>query len=414
MDKAGGEFPGADRIAWRALLGGAPWGRMNMHGRSPGRSKHYPKPASFVEFHLKNNLPASDVTIATSTNGVTFTNISTTTVATPSIVGFGYNATFYRPAAALGAGTDYVRITFAGSTQMFLGEVRLWSALPAWLSPTSVATWNTSTHVLSVTGATSIISDPGSDEPIVEANGSAAVITLDPASGTDIHLGGLSLTNGASATVTSLGSARTVTNYRLLVIGVTGATAAPMFTIDSTSTLNLADNDMAILYGTGTIPQSNVSAYLTQACDGGAWNKAGRTSSGGVTALGYGEASALGLTTFDGVSLGGNAVLVKYTLVGDTQLRGSVGIGSYDTVLSNYGAAEGWMGGDSHYGGVVGISDFDAIESNYGKALADVLGSNSPSLKTAAESLNSSSKADADLPVMKSRAHYRIKRQRLG
>jgi hypothetical protein len=260
---------------------------------------------------------------------------------------------------------------------------------PAWLSPRSIATWNTSTHILTVTGAAAIIADPGSDEPIVEASGSAAVITLDPSSGTDIHLGGLSLTDGASATVTSLGSARTVSNYHLLVIGTSGTT--PTYTIDTTSTLDLADNDMVILYGSSS-PLSSVSAELTQAYDGGGWDKPGLTSStargsAGVTALGYGEASALGVTTFDGLALGGNAVLVKYTLVGDTQLRGSVGIGDYDTVLSSFGTAQGWTGGDFHYGGVVGIGDYNSVISNYGKTLAQVLpGGSSPALATATSS----------------------------
>jgi hypothetical protein len=266
---------------------------------------------------------------------------------------------------------------------------------PAWLSPSSIATWNTSTHILTVTGSTAIIADPGSDEPIVEASGSAAVITLDPSSGTDIHLGGLSLIDDAAATVTSVGSARSTTNYHLLAIGVTGATTAPMFTIDSTSTLNLADNDMAILYGSGTSPLSTVSSALAQAYDGGAWDNPGLTSSiaktsAGVTALGYGEASTLGLTTFDGLTLGGNAVLVKYTLVGDTQLRGSVGIGDYDTVLSNYGTAQGWTGGDFHYGGTVGIGDYNALLSNYGKTLASVLAASGPAaLRSATVSISS-------------------------
>jgi four helix bundle protein len=53
---------------------------------------------------------------------------------------------------------------------------------PAWLSTSSLATWNTSTHVLTVSGATSIIADPGTDEPIIEASGASAVVTLNPAS----------------------------------------------------------------------------------------------------------------------------------------------------------------------------------------------------------------------------------------
>jgi hypothetical protein len=244
---------------------------------------------------------------------------------------------------------------------------------PAWLSPTSAAMWNPTTGVLTVTGPTIIDADPGSAEPIIQASGASAVVTLDPSSGTDIHIGGLSLANGASAVVTSLGTPRSATNYHILVIGVAGATTAPTYTIDATSTLDLADNDMAILYGSGSSPMSSVTAQLASAYDGGAWDKPGLTSSvarsnSSAYGLGYAEASTLGLTSFDGVTLGGNAVLVKYTLLGDTQLRGAVGIGDYGTVLSDYGTAQGWTGGDFHYGGNVGLGDYDDLLSNYGNA----------------------------------------------
>ena len=82
--------------------------------------------------------------------------------------------------------------------------------------------------------------------------------------------------------------------------------------------------------------------------------------------LGYALASTIGTTTFDGQAVSGNETIVKYTLLGDTQLRGAVGIGDYDTVLSNYGSGTDWSQGDFHYAGVVGIGDYDDVLSNYG------------------------------------------------
>lgn len=251
--------------------------------------------------------------------------------------------------------------------------------IPAWLSPSSQATWNTSTHVLTVTGAASIIADPGTDEPIVQASGSAAVLTINPASGTNIHLGGLSLTNGASAVVTSLGSARSLTNYHLLIIGTPGATTAPTYTIDSTSTLDLADNDMAILYGSGTSPLLTVQSELDRAYDSGSWAGPGLTSSiaktsGGVTALGYGEASTLGLTSFDGLTLGGDAVLVKYTLIGDANLDGTVNVADYNEVVSNFNATgDSWTSGSFDYSGNVSLGDLNDVIKNFNLTLADEL-----------------------------------------
>jgi hypothetical protein len=203
-------------------------------------------------------------------------------------------------------------------------------------------------------------------------------VTIDPSSGTDIHLGGLSLTNGASAVVTSLGTARSLTNYRLLVIGTPGATTAPTYTIDSTSTLNLADNDMAILYGSGNSPLSAVQSELSEAYDNKAWDKPGLTSSvaatmGGVTALGFGEASTLGLSTFDGLTLGGNAVLVKYTLAGDANLDGSVSFNDFSILQNNYKQAGDWADGDFNYDGTVNFNDFSILQNNYGQTLSAVL-----------------------------------------
>ncbi len=259
---------------------------------------------------------------------------------------------------------------------------------PVWLNPSSAAAWNASTHILTVTGATSITADPGTDEPIVQATGSAAVLTLNPASGTDIHLGGLSLSGGASANETSLGVARSLTNYHLLVIGTPGSSSAPTFSIDSTSTLDLADNDLAILYGTGTSPLPQVQEYLQSACDGGKWDKPGLTSSiapstAGATGLGYATSTELGISSFDGLSLGGNALLVKYTLMGDTTLSGTVSGADYNTVLSNYDSVGDWSEGNFHYGGTyyngvftnddVAGQDYNTVLSSFDNLLSTYL-----------------------------------------
>jgi hypothetical protein len=78
----------------------------------------------------------------------------------------------------------------------------LMSAAPSWLAPNSQATWDAPTHALTVTGPARIIADPGVDAPVITANGAAAQISVQAAS-TDqfIHIGGLTLTNGAGMAV---------------------------------------------------------------------------------------------------------------------------------------------------------------------------------------------------------------------
>ena len=41
------------------------------------------------------------------------------------------------------------------------------NVLPLWLSTTSLATWNPSAHILTVTGPTTLTTDPGTDESII-------------------------------------------------------------------------------------------------------------------------------------------------------------------------------------------------------------------------------------------------------
>ena len=247
--------------------------------------------------------------------------------------------------------------------------------LPSWLATGSVVNWNSTTGVLTVTGAATIIANPGTAEPNIVASGSAAQLSFQSTTGTQFQIGGLSLTNGASATVVSLGTARSVTNFNVLVVGLAGASVAPTFTIDPTSTLNMTDNDLIVLYGSGNSPYAAIRSEIAQAYDGAAWDKPGLTSSAAKSnpstyGLGYAEASALGLSTFDGVTLGGNAVLVKFTVVGDANLNGKVDLGDYDTVLSNFGSAGNWTSGNFDFSGTVGLGDYDAILNNFGASLS--------------------------------------------
>ncbi len=320
--------------------------------------------------------------------------------------------------------TYYYRVTAIMPGNLNAGPVAAASSAtalaPSWLASNSVAVWNPSTQILSVTGAATIIADPGTAEPIVQASGPSAAVALNPSTGTDIHLGGLSLTSGASAVVTSLGSARSLTNYHLLILGTPGSTSAPLYNIDSTSTLDLADNDLAILYGTGTSPLPQVQEELQSSYDTGQWDKPGLTSSiapstKGATGLGYATSAELGITTFDNLSLGGNALLVKYTLMGDTTLTGSVTGADYNTVLANFDNPGDWTHGNFHYGGTytsgtftndaVAGQDYNTVLNNYDNSLSTYLpaGAGTPALAPAAASAlspaknSSTSKATADI-----------------
>ena len=129
---------------------------------------------------------------------------------------------------------------------------------------------------------------------------------------------------------------------------------------------------MAILYGSGTSPAAAVQGDLRLASDGKRWDKPGLTSSfakanGSTRALGMGEASTLGLTTFDGLALSGNAVLVKPTLLGDADLSGTVDLTDYTTVVRNFGVTgANWTSGNFDYTGTVSLADYTSVVLNFG------------------------------------------------
>ena len=85
----------------------------------------------------------------------------------------------------------------------------------------------------------------------------------------------------------------------------------------------------------------------------------------GVYGLGYATATELGSpATFEGQTLSSGATVVKYTLLGDTTLKGSVNGGDFQTVVSNLNSTGDWSQGNFFYGGTINGADFQAVVSN--------------------------------------------------
>jgi hypothetical protein len=256
------------------------------------------------------------------------------------------------------------------------------ASLPAWADPASAALWDATAHTLTVTGPTTIIADPGADAPIINASGSSAAVIFQPVSGFNIHIGGLNLSDGATATVQSLGASRSASNHSVLVI----ADGANNFSIDGTSLLNVMDNDMIVKNGDVSYIEGLILAARDVA-NGDSWDGThGITSSiaqqvfnanGGqeFTSLGYARNGDL--DNFNGSyatfgpgneAVDGNAVLIKYTYVGDVDLNGTVDANDDGVFGNEYdgGATTGhhWDDGDMNGDGVIDAND-DGIFGNY-------------------------------------------------
>lgn len=147
------------------------------------------------------------------------------------------------------------------------------------------------------------------------------------------------------------------------------AFSATQLIVDPGGTLDLADSSLVVDY-TGESPLAAVRAALMSGRNGGAWNGTGIVSSAArVTAnraIGYAEASDLGLSTFAGQPVDGTALVLKYTLAGDANLDGR--LNGDDFALADRGKAKGlgvWVFGDFDYEGAVTAADFAILNTAF-------------------------------------------------
>jgi autotransporter-associated beta strand protein len=184
--------------------------------------------------------------------------------------------------------------------------------------------------------------------------------TLVAASDNALPSGG-ALTLGTTAGTTVL-----TTAIAKLAVG-SGHSTVSALTINPGSTLDIANNSLAIDYGSGnTSPLAAVQAAIGSGYNGGGWNGTGIISSSAAAnsafAVGYADGSL-----DHGTTAGANEVLIKYALVGDANLDGGVNITDLLTLLNNYTeTGKDWSEGDFNYDGAVNITDLLAMLNNYG------------------------------------------------
>ena len=153
--------------------------------------------------------------------------------------------------------------------------------------------------------------------------------------------------------------------------------------IGASGKLDLKDNDLALDYtGSSQVGTWNGSAYtgvtgmLASGNAGGTWGGNGivtsmsaATGGNSLTTLGVGEASdVLGPTggSWDGVSVDGTTVLVKYTYAGDVNLDGAITGDDYFAIDAAFPQnLHGWNNGDLNYDGLITGDDYFLIDSNF-------------------------------------------------
>jgi hypothetical protein len=145
-----------------------------------------------------------------------------------------------------------------------------------------------------------------------------------------------------------------------------------------------AYNRLAIDYTAGSSPLTTVRSQIISGYANGAWNGPGIISSSAQTdtrlGVGYGEASEiLGASggSFGSETVDGDTVLVRTTIVGDSNLSGSVDFTDLVALAQNYGSDfnanpstdSWWTHGDFNYDGKVDFTDLVKLAQNYNAAI---------------------------------------------
>jgi hypothetical protein len=150
------------------------------------------------------------------------------------------------------------------------------------------------------------------------------------------------------------------------------------------SRLDIADNAMIIDYpaggpsplGTPTTTGS-IFALIASGYAGGAWNGTGITSAAAAAdpdgAVGFGEASSI-FSSFPAPFLGEvvdeSAVLVRFTVIGDANLDGTVNLRDFNRLAGHFGASpRPFASGDFNYDGIVNLADFNLLAPRFGQVL---------------------------------------------
>ncbi len=249
-----------------------------------------------------------------------------------------------------------------------------------------------------VSGANTITMGSGEDEPrlIAEAGNHtvSAPLSIQKNAGYAAYAGAsLTVTNpnyaSAALTITKWGNG-TVTHPSisqdkvsvqfgtLKIASSSGTSKVKTLSINGgaipTATLDVSNTAFVVDYEAGFSPLADIKAQIISGRNGGAWNGKGITSSAaaanpGSTAVGYAEASQLGITNFAGVPVDGDAVLFRYTRQGDADLNGTVALDDFTRLAAAFGGAGEWSQGDFNFDGLVNLDDFTALAAGFGQPL---------------------------------------------
>jgi hypothetical protein len=178
-------------------------------------------------------------------------------------------------------------------------------------------------------------------------------------------IGGIS---GAGALTVGNGT----TSNTLTFAPNTPANSVGSLSILGSSTLDIGNHQLFINYGSGADPMSTIYGYLQRGFNGGGWNGPGIISSTSQTPTNgfrYGVGWADGNDGTQAVAgLTSGQIELKYTLLGDANLDGTVNGSDFSILAANFGLGHAnWDQGNFLISSSVNGSDFSALAANFGQ-----------------------------------------------
>jgi hypothetical protein len=153
--------------------------------------------------------------------------------------------------------------------------------------------------------------------------------------------------------------------------------------MDGTGVLDLNDNDLIVNNGTFSTIQGLVFNGYSTTPD---TSKTGITSTlgqntGGVAILSLFNNALFGVTDYpfgSGTTVGANAIVGKYTYIGDTDWNGQVDPQDYTAIDANLGATgldpgSAWFSGDTNFDNNIDPSDYTGVDAALGLGVGNPL-----------------------------------------
>jgi hypothetical protein len=203
--------------------------------------------------------------------------------------------------------------------------------------------------------------------PVVSITTNNANIRVDGVGSTFValnqlrnNLGRLTISGGRK--FTSVGS---LTNSGTIEIGP-GSALKVLGSLNNTGAVDL--NGAAIVDYTGSSPLISLTAQI------GTSIVSTTTFADPSKRIGVGETSAVGVSTFAGLSVDSTSVVLKLTYGGDADLDGDVDVADLGRLATSWQSAAPWTGGDFDYSGSIDVNDLGLLAINWQAGVGSPLG----------------------------------------